>query len=86
MSEAKKKLIEIIQKLDDEVAERLLEEFDDILDDIMLEIELENDPELWETLKSIEDGTAELIPHEEVVRMLGLQDDDEDQVDESGEK
>ena len=62
MSTVKEKLIKIIQDLDDDTAKKLLEEIDDIL----LQLELENDPEFMETVRRIESGEEELIPHEEV--------------------
>jgi len=64
MSAVKEKLIKAIQKLDEETAKRLLDE----LDDILLEIELTNDPEFMNTVRSIENGTAKLTPHEEILK------------------
>ncbi|MCD6463819.1 MAG: hypothetical protein J7L52_09060 [Thermotogae bacterium] len=66
MVTAKEKLINIIQNLDERVAEKLLEE----LDDILLQIELENDPDFMGTVRRVEAGEEELIPHEEVVKLL----------------
>ena len=68
MSTAKEKLIKIIQDLDDDTAKKLLEEIDDIL----LQLELENDPEFMETVRRIESGEEELIPHEEVKKKYKL--------------
>jgi len=39
---AKEKLIKIIQELDDDIAEKLFEKVDDLL----LQLEIENDPEV----------------------------------------
>jgi len=64
----KEKLIKIIQDLDDDTAKKLLEEIDDIL----LQLELENDPEFMETVRRIESGEEELIPHEEVKKKYKL--------------
>ncbi|RKX48366.1 MAG: hypothetical protein DRP38_04880 [Thermotogae bacterium] len=68
MSTVKEKLIKIIQDLDDDTAKKLLEEIDDIL----LQLELENDPEFMETVRRIESGEEELIPHEEVKKKYKL--------------
>ena len=59
MSTVKEKLIHIIQ--------RLLEEIEDIL----LQYELESDPE---TLKALREAKKRenLIPHEEAMKLLGL--------------
>jgi len=67
MSTVKEKLIHIIQSLDDELAVRLLEEIEDIL----LQYELESDPE---TLKALREAKKRenLIPHEEAMKLLGL--------------
>ena len=64
----KEKPIKIIQDLDDDTAKKLLEEIDDIL----LQLELENDPEFMETVRRIESGEEELIPHEEVKKKYKL--------------
>ena len=42
MLNAKEKLIKIIQELDDDIAEKLFEKVDDLL----LQLEIENDPEV----------------------------------------
>ena len=68
MSTVKEKLIKIIQDLDDDTAKKLLEEIDDIL----LQLELENDSEFMETVRRIESGEEELIPHEEVKKKYKL--------------
>jgi len=68
VSTVKEKLIKIIQDLDDDTAKKLLEEIDDIL----LQLELENDPEFMETVRRIESGEEELIPHEEVKKKYKL--------------
>jgi len=62
VSTVKEKLIKIIQDLDDDIAKRLLEEIDNIL----LQLELENDPDFMDTVRRLEVGEEELIPHEEV--------------------
>ena len=66
MSSVKEKLIEVIQSLDDDTAQKLLEE----LDDILLEIELQNDPEFMETIRRLEAGEEKLTPHEELLKEL----------------
>ena len=68
VSTVKEKLIKIIQDLDDDTAKKLLEEIDDIL----LQLELENDSEFMETVRRIESGEEELIPHEEVKKKYKL--------------
>ena len=57
--------MERVKELDDLTAQRLLDEWDDIL----LQIEIENDEE---TLKAFEEAKSgkNLTPHEEVKRML----------------
>lgn len=67
MSAIKEKLINIIQNLDDKLAQRLLEE----LDDILFQYELENDPETLKAFKEAKEG-KNLIPHEEAMKQLGL--------------
>jgi len=67
MSTVKEKLIHIIQSLDDELAVRLLEEIEDIL----LQYELESDPETLKALREAKKG-ENLIPHEEAMKLLGL--------------
>ena len=62
MSTVKEKLIKIIQELDDDTAKKLLGEIDDFL----LQLKLESDPDFMETIHRIEVGEEELIPHEEI--------------------
>ncbi|MCD6443072.1 MAG: hypothetical protein J7L28_03825 [Thermotogae bacterium] len=59
MSMVKERLIHIIQ--------RLLEEIEDIL----LQYELESDPETLKALREAKKG-ENLIPHEEAMKLLGL--------------
>jgi len=68
VSTVKEKLIKIIQDLDDDIAKRLLEEIDNIL----LQLELENDPDFMDTVCRLEVGEEELIPHEEVKKKYEL--------------
>ena len=68
MSTVKEKLIKIIQDLDDDIAKRLLEEIDNIL----LQLELENDPDFMDTVRRLEVGEEELISHEEVKKKYEL--------------
>lgn len=64
MATAKEKLIHIIQDLDEESAQRLLDQIDDYL----LQLSLENDREFMELVERIKDGKEELIPHDEVLK------------------
>ena len=68
MSTVKEKLIKIIQELDDDTAKKLLGEIDDFL----LQLWLESDPDFMETIHRIEVGEEELIPHEEVKKKYEL--------------
>ena len=67
MSTAKEKLIKIIQDLDDDTAKKLLEEIDDFL----LQLELENDPETLRAFEEAKEG-KNLIPHDKAMKKLGL--------------
>ena len=67
VSTVKEKLIKIIQDLDDDTAEKLLEEMDDFL----LQLELENDPETLKAFEEAKKGKS-LIPHDKAMKKLGL--------------
>jgi len=67
VSTVKEKLIKIIQEPDDDTAKKLLEEIDDFL----LQLEIENDPETLKAFEEAKEG-KNLIPHDEVMKKLGL--------------
>ncbi|MCD6340661.1 MAG: hypothetical protein J7L51_01765, partial [Desulfurococcales archaeon] len=67
VSTVKEKLIKIIQDLDDDTAKKLLEEIDDFL----LQLELENDPETLRAFEEAKEG-KNLIPHDKAMKKLGL--------------
>lgn len=68
MISAKERLIEIVRKLDEETAKKLLDEWDDIL----LQLELEADEEFLEDVEKARKG-ENVVSHDELKKELGLQ-------------
>ena len=68
MKSVKDKLIEKIERLDEKTAEKLLDEWDDIL----LQIELESDENFLSDVEKARRGEG-VIDHDQLKKELGLQ-------------
>ena len=68
MTDAKSASMEKIRNLDEEIAKKLLDEWDDIL----LQIELESDESFLKDVESARNG-EELMDHDELKKEFGFQ-------------